>query len=69
MPAHGEDRRHDNVHQIVNAVTHLLCFPVTKTPIVSPIWDKNQFGTSASKVLRSKWLCLPSFKKIVPPTP
>ena len=25
---------------------HLLCFPVTKTPIIPKVWDENQFGTS-----------------------
>ena len=50
---------------IVNAITHLLCFPVTKTPIVSPIWDKNQFGTAKLAVQLTKWLCVPSTKKVV----
>jgi hypothetical protein len=51
---------------IVNAITHLLCFPVTKTPIISPIWDQNQFGTAKLAVQGTKWLCVPSTKKVIP---
>jgi len=55
--------------KIVNPITHLLCFPVTKTPIVPRIWDQNQFGTSALSVRATKWLCLPSTKRVVVITP
>jgi hypothetical protein len=52
--------------KMVNPITHLLCFPViTKTPIISPIWDQNQFGTSELAVHATKWLCLPSTKRVV----
>jgi hypothetical protein len=51
--------------KIVNPVTHLLCFPVTKTPIVPRIWDQNQFGTAELAVHTTKWLCLPSTKRVV----
>lgn len=57
------------VSKIVNPITHLLCFPVSKTPIVTPIWDQNQFGTSKLAVRATKWLCLPSTKRVVTPTP
>lgn len=53
------------VFPIVNAATHLLCFPVSPTPIITPVFDQNQFGTEPVKVLRSRWLCLPSTKKIL----
>jgi hypothetical protein len=52
------------VYKIVNPVWHLLCFAVTKTP-THPAWDQNQFGTSALKIIMTRWLCLPSTKKIV----
>jgi hypothetical protein len=54
------------VFKIVNAATHLLCFPVTRTPKITPVWDKNQFGTSKITVGHTNWLCLPSSKRIVP---
>jgi hypothetical protein len=53
------------VYKIVNPVWHLLCFDVTPPTPVKPAWDKNQFGTSAVKIIRTQWLCLPSTKKIV----
>jgi hypothetical protein len=53
-------------YKIVNPVTHLLCFPVSQTPKISPVWDQNQFGTSVIKIGRTQWLCLPSSKRIVP---
>jgi len=55
--------------KIVNAITHLLCFPVTKTPIVPRIWDQNQFGTAKLAVRTTKWLCVPSTKRVVVTTP
>ena len=55
------------VTKIVNRAAHLLCFGVTPTPIRPKVWDQNQFGTSAMRILRTKWLCLPSNKVVVPP--
>jgi hypothetical protein len=55
------------VYKIVNPAAHLLCFNVTPTPTKTPVWDQNQFGTSVIAVGNTKWLCLPSTKKIVPP--
>lgn len=54
------------VTKIVNSVAHLLCFGVTPTPIKPKVWDQNQFGTSAMRILRTKWLCLPSTKVVAP---
>lgn len=50
---------------IINAVTHLLCFPVSQTPIINPVWDQNQFGTSVVQISRTTWLCVPSTKQVV----
>jgi hypothetical protein len=52
--------------KIVNASQHLLCFPVTKTPIKPRVWDQNQFGTAKLAVQRTRWLCLPSTKQVLP---
>jgi hypothetical protein len=53
------------VFPIINPTMHLLCFPVTKTPIIPTVWDENQFGTSVVKIKATTWLCPPSTKKIV----
>jgi hypothetical protein len=52
------------VYPIINPAAHLLCFPVSQTPIISPVFDQNQFGTEAVKIVLSHWLCLPSTKVI-----
>jgi hypothetical protein len=52
------------VYKIINPVMHLLCFAVSSTPR-RPAWDENQFGTSKVSILPTKWLCLPSTKKII----
>jgi hypothetical protein len=52
------------VYKIVNPTMHLLCFAVSATPIEQP-WDQNQFGTAKVRIIRTRWLCLPSTKKIV----
>jgi len=53
------------VFPIINATEHLLCFPVSPTPIISPVWDENQFGTSPVSISSTKWLCPPSTKTVV----
>lgn len=53
-------------YPMVDPATHLLCFAVTKTPIKPKVWDENQFGTSVVLISATKWLCLPSTKKVVP---
>ena len=50
---------------IINPTLHLLCFQVTQTPIVSQVWDENQFGTSPMAIISTKWLCAPSTKTVV----
>ncbi len=50
---------------IINPSQHLLCFPVSPTPIISPVWDENQFGTSLINIMSTKWLCPPSTKTVV----
>jgi hypothetical protein len=53
------------VFPIINPTLHLLCFPVTPTPIISPVFDENQFGTRKVTIAQTRWLCVPSTKKIV----
>ena len=52
------------VFKIINPTMHLLVFPVSKTPIVPKVWDKNQFGTSPVTIKATKYLAVPSTKKI-----
>jgi len=54
------------IYPILDPVTHLLCFQVTKTPFKPKVWDENQFGTSVMTITATKWLCLPSTKKVLP---
>lgn len=51
-------------YPIINPTTHLLCYPVTPTPILQP-WDQNQFGTSKIAITSTNALCVPSTKQIV----
>lgn len=53
------------IFPIINPSQHLLCFPVSPTPIVPRVWDENQFGTSPVTINSTKWLCPPSTKTIV----
>ena len=55
--------RHD--FKIINAAAHLLCYPVTPTPIKPTVWDQNQFGNETVKIIRTATLCLPSSKQVV----
>ena len=52
------------VFKIINPTMHLLVFPVSKTPIVPKVWDENQFGTSPVTIKATKYLAVPSTKKI-----
>lgn len=52
-------------YPIINAATHLLCFPVSTTPIKPQVWDQNQFGTSVVAINRTTTLCLPSTKQVL----
>jgi len=53
------------VFPIINPSQHLLCFPVSQTPIIPQVWDENQFGTSQVTIRSTKWLCPPSTKVVV----
>jgi hypothetical protein len=48
------------VYKIVNPNLSLLCFPVTQTPIITPVFDQNQFGTATIQIGQTAWLCPPS---------
>jgi hypothetical protein len=58
------------VYKMVNAKWHLLCYPVSQTPIISPVYDQNQFVPPGSPGLpvqigQTTWLCVPSTKTLV----
>jgi len=53
------------VFPIINPTLHLLCFPVTPTPIISPVFDENQFGTRTVTIAQTRTLCVPSTKKVL----
>jgi hypothetical protein len=58
------------VYKIVNAKWHLLCYPVTPTPIITPVFDQNQFvpsppGGVPISIEKTNSLCVPSTKTIV----
>jgi hypothetical protein len=50
---------------ISNPAAHLLCFTVSQTPVISPIWDQNQFGTGELSISTVSTLCLPSSKVLI----
>ncbi len=52
-------------YPIINATTHLLCFPVSQTPFKPQVWDQNQFGTATVTISQTNTLCLPSTKQVV----
>lgn len=50
-----------------NPTANLLCFGVTPTSIISPVWDENQFGTAQVFIgnpQTDERLCLPSTVKL-----
>jgi len=51
--------------RITNPAAHLLCFTVSPTPVITPIWDQNQFGTGQLDVKNTNSLCLPSAKTLI----
>jgi hypothetical protein len=53
------------VFPISNPEAHLLCFKVSPTPIINPVFDQNQFGTGVVNIMKTKFLCLPSFKHLI----
>jgi hypothetical protein len=54
-----------HVFKIINPAVHLLCFPVSKTPTVPTVFDKNQFGTARVTIRHTVALCVPSLKKLI----
>lgn len=46
---------------------HLLCYPVSRTPKVPVVFDKNQFGTARVRIGHTLLLCLPSTKTVIHP--
>jgi len=32
------------IYQVLNPITHPLCFAVSPTPRINPVYDENQFG-------------------------
>lgn len=44
----------------------LTCFSVTKTPMVTPVYDQNQFGQGPITIVSTSYLCLPSTVTIAP---
>ncbi len=62
------------VYKITNARAHLLCFPVTETPFLSPVFDSNQFNLKGAPVdivpptvtPYAESICLPSYKVLLP---
>lgn len=53
------------VYTIIKPKQNLLCFPVTPTPIVNPVFDKNQFGSRPVTIERTSTLCPPTTIKLV----
>ena len=53
------------VWKVVNPVTHLLCFPVTHTPIRPRVFVQNQFGTAVAAIVHTSLLCVPSVKRVI----
>ncbi len=45
---------------INNPNLNYVCFKVSKTPIISPVYDQNQFGQGAVTIKATKQLCLPT---------
>jgi hypothetical protein len=45
---------------INNPNLNYVCFQVSKTPILSPVYDQNQFGQGPVTIKATKTLCLPT---------
>jgi hypothetical protein len=52
------------VYKIIKPKWNLLCFPVTPTPIITPVFDKNQFGNRPVNIQQTSTLCPPTTIKI-----
>jgi hypothetical protein len=49
-------------YPIINPTEHLLCYPVSPTPIIPEVFDENQFGTATVSIHQTNTLCVPSTK-------
>src|SRR3984957_7356569 len=48
------------VYKIIKPKWNPLCYAVSQTPIISPVFDKNQFGNKPVKILQTSTLCPPT---------
>ncbi|HEX4062840.1 MAG TPA: hypothetical protein VHY58_17630 [Streptosporangiaceae bacterium] len=48
------------VYKIIKPKQNLLCYPVTQTPIINPVFDKNQFGSRPVSIVQTSTLCPPT---------
>lgn len=53
------------VYKIIKPGWSLLCFPVSATPVISPVFDKNQFGNRPVVIQKTATLCPPSKVRII----
>ena len=55
-------------YKAVNPQAHLLCYSISRTPTVNPVFDQNQFGGGKVVIHKTALLCLPSTKVVVGPS-
>ena len=48
------------VYPINNPSLNYVCFKVSKTPIITPVYDENQFGQGPVTIKATRTLCLPT---------
>jgi hypothetical protein len=72
VTTNGRTKVEKTVYKITDKTAHLLCFPVTETPFISPVFDSNQFNLKGAPVVIAppstqypESLCLPSYKKLL----
>jgi hypothetical protein len=53
------------VYKIIKSKWNLLCYPVSQTPIITPVFDKNQFGKAPVNIDQTSTLCPPSTLKAI----
>ena len=52
------------VYPINNPSLYYVCFAVSPTPIINPVYDENQFGMGPVGILKTKSICVPT--KVTP---
>jgi hypothetical protein len=52
------------VYKIIKPTWNLLCYAVSQMPVISPVFDKNQFGSKPVKILQASTLCPPTTIKL-----